>query len=53
MVSLAYFDSYRSPWLPDNLIAVKRDYFGVHGYGHPSRCSLARSTRNGRGSRRP
>jgi 6-phosphogluconate dehydrogenase len=32
MVSLAYFDSYRSAWLPDNLIAAQRDYFGAHGY---------------------
>jgi 6-phosphogluconate dehydrogenase len=30
--SLAYFDSYRSPLLPANLIQAQRDYFGAHGY---------------------
>ena len=29
MVSLAYFDSYRSAWLPDNLTEAQRDYFGA------------------------
>lgn len=32
MVSLAYFDGYRSPWLPANLIQAQRDYFGAHTY---------------------
>jgi 6-phosphogluconate dehydrogenase len=32
MVSLAYFDSYRSAWLPDNLTQAQRDYFGAHTY---------------------
>ncbi|MEN6451442.1 MAG: NADP-dependent phosphogluconate dehydrogenase [Thermoguttaceae bacterium] len=32
MVSLAYFDSYRSAWLPDNLTEAQRDYFGAHRY---------------------
>ena len=32
MVSLGYFDAYRSPWLPDNLIQAQRDYFGAHTY---------------------
>jgi 6-phosphogluconate dehydrogenase len=32
MVSLAYFDGYRSAWLPDNLIQAQRDYFGAHTY---------------------
>ena len=32
MVSLAYFDSYRSAWLPANLTAAQRDYFGAHAY---------------------
>ena len=31
MVSLAYFDSYRSAWLPANLTEAQRDYFG-HTY---------------------
>ncbi len=30
--SLAYFDSYRSAWLPQNLIQAQRDLFGAHGY---------------------
>jgi 6-phosphogluconate dehydrogenase len=30
--SLAYFDSYRSSWLPANLIQAQRDYFGAHTY---------------------
>jgi 6-phosphogluconate dehydrogenase len=32
MVCLAYFDSYRSAWLPANLIQAQRDYFGAHTY---------------------
>jgi len=32
MLSLAYFDSYRSSWLPANLIQAQRDYFGAHSY---------------------
>jgi 6-phosphogluconate dehydrogenase len=32
MVSLAYFDSYRSEWMPANLIQAQRDYFGAHTY---------------------
>src|SRR5258708_15624956 len=30
--SLAYYDSYRSPRLPANLIQAQRDYFGAHTY---------------------
>lgn len=30
--SLAYFDSYRTPTLPQNLIQAQRDYFGAHTY---------------------
>jgi 6-phosphogluconate dehydrogenase len=30
--SLGYFDSYRRPWLPANLIQAQRDYFGSHTY---------------------
>jgi len=30
--SLAYFDSYRSAWLPANLIQAQRDFFGSHTY---------------------
>jgi 6-phosphogluconate dehydrogenase len=32
MVSLAYFDGYRSAWLPANLTQAQRDYFGAHTY---------------------
>jgi 6-phosphogluconate dehydrogenase len=32
MASLAYFDGYRSSWLPANLIQAQRDYFGAHTY---------------------
>ena len=32
MASLAYFDSFRSSWLPANLIQAQRDYFGAHTY---------------------
>jgi 6-phosphogluconate dehydrogenase len=32
MASLAYFDGYRSGWLPANLIQAQRDYFGSHTY---------------------
>ncbi len=32
MVSLEYFDAYRSERLPDNLIQAQRDYFGSHTY---------------------
>jgi 6-phosphogluconate dehydrogenase len=32
MVSLSYFDAYRSAWLPANLIQAQRDYFGAHTY---------------------
>jgi 6-phosphogluconate dehydrogenase len=32
MISLAYFDGYRSAWLPANLIQAQRDYFGAHTY---------------------
>jgi 6-phosphogluconate dehydrogenase len=30
--SLAYFDSYRSSSLPQNLTQAQRDYFGAHTY---------------------
>ncbi len=32
MVSLGYFDGYRSAWLPANLIQAQRDFFGAHTY---------------------
>lgn len=30
--SLAYYDAYRSAWLPTSLIQAQRDYFGSHTY---------------------
>ena len=30
--SLAYFDSYRSARLPQNLTQAQRDFFGAHTY---------------------
>src|SRR6185503_17712577 len=38
--SLAYFDSYRTASLPQNLTQAQRDYFGAHTYertDHPER----------------
>ena len=32
MASVAYYDSYRSGWLPGNLLQAQRDYFGAHTY---------------------
>jgi len=32
MGSLAYYDSYRSGWLPANLVQAQRDNFGAHTY---------------------
>jgi 6-phosphogluconate dehydrogenase len=30
--SLAYYDAYRSPRLPANLLQAQRDFFGAHTY---------------------
>jgi 6-phosphogluconate dehydrogenase len=32
MTALAYLDSYRSAWLPANLVQAQRDYFGSHTF---------------------
>lgn len=32
MTSLAYFDGYRTGWLPSNLLQGQRDFFGAHTY---------------------
>ena len=37
MSALAYYDSYRSPRLPANLLQAQRDYFGAHSYQRPDR----------------
>jgi len=35
--ALAWFDSYRSAWLPANLLQAQRDYFGAHTYQRTDR----------------
>ncbi|HUX52327.1 MAG TPA: NADP-dependent phosphogluconate dehydrogenase, partial [Spirochaetia bacterium] len=30
--AVSYYDSYRSGWLPANLVQAQRDYFGSHTY---------------------
>jgi 6-phosphogluconate dehydrogenase len=30
--ALSYFNAYRSPWMPGNLIQAQRHYFGSHAY---------------------
>jgi 6-phosphogluconate dehydrogenase len=37
MSALAYYDSFRSGWLPANLIQAQRDYFGAHTYERTDR----------------
>ncbi len=37
MASLAYYDGYRSEWLPANLLQAQRDYFGAHTYERTDR----------------
>jgi len=37
MASLAYYDGYRSGWLPANLVQAQRDYFGAHTYERTDR----------------
>lgn len=32
MACLGYYDSYRSEWLPANLVQAQRDFFGAHTY---------------------
>ena len=35
--ALSWFDSYRSAWLPANLLQAQRDYFGAHTYQRTDR----------------
>ena len=35
--ALAYLDAYRSEWLPANLVAAQRDYFGAHTFARIDR----------------
>ncbi len=37
MGALSYFDSFRSGWLPANLIQAQRDNFGAHTYARTDR----------------
>jgi 6-phosphogluconate dehydrogenase len=37
MASMAYYDGYRSAWLPANLVQAQRDYFGAHTYERTDR----------------
>jgi len=37
MAALSYYDSYRSAWLPANLVQAQRDYFGAHTYERTDR----------------
>ncbi|MFW5844155.1 MAG: NADP-dependent phosphogluconate dehydrogenase, partial [Spirochaetota bacterium] len=30
--ALAFYDGYRSAWVPANMIQAQRDYFGAHTY---------------------
>lgn len=46
--ALAYFDSYRSAWLPANLIQAQRDYFGSHTYERIDRDGTFHTEWNGR-----
>ena len=36
-MALVYLDSYRSAWLPANLVQAQRDYFGAHTYERKDR----------------
>jgi 6-phosphogluconate dehydrogenase len=42
--SLAYYDSYRSPRLPANLIQAQRDFFGAHTYRRVDRPGVFHSS---------
>jgi 6-phosphogluconate dehydrogenase len=41
--SLAYYDSYRNPRLPTNLIQAQRDFFGAHTYERTDRPGIYHS----------
>ncbi|MBG9389196.1 NADP-dependent phosphogluconate dehydrogenase [Caenimonas aquaedulcis] len=40
MSALAYYDAYRSPRLPANLLQAQRDYFGAHKYRRVDRAGV-------------
>lgn len=35
--ALSFYDGYRSPWLPANLLQAQRDFFGAHTYERTDR----------------
>jgi 6-phosphogluconate dehydrogenase len=37
MAAVSYYDAFRSPWLPANLIQAQRDCFGAHTYKRTDR----------------
>jgi 6-phosphogluconate dehydrogenase len=37
MAALGYYDTYRSPYLPANLLQAQRDYFGAHTFERTDR----------------
>jgi 6-phosphogluconate dehydrogenase len=49
MASLAYYDSYRSGWLPANLVQAQRDYFGAHTYERTDRDGIFHTQWNQKG----
>ncbi len=40
MSAISYYDSYRSSWLPANLLQAQRDYFGAHTYERNDRAGV-------------
>jgi 6-phosphogluconate dehydrogenase len=46
VAGLAYYDSYRSPRLPQNLTQAQRDAFGAHTYERVDRAGTEHSTWN-------
>ncbi len=51
MVSLGYFDSYRSARLPANLIQAQRDFFGSHTYERIDRKGIFHTLWSAEGAR--
>jgi 6-phosphogluconate dehydrogenase len=47
--ALAYYDSYRAPKLPANLIQSQRDYFGAHTYERVDRSGIYHTEWLGKG----
>ena len=49
--TLAYYDAYRSPRLPANLIQAQRDFFGSHTYQRVDAKGTFHTEWGGKGSR--